>query len=930
MAHESASADVIVGRSDERARLAGLLDVARDGLSAALVLHGEAGMGKTTLLDDLVGAAPDFGLLRVSGVESEMDLGFAALHRLLGPYLSSLGALPQPQREAVESSFGLRPGPAPDRFLVGLAVLTLLSDAAASEPLLCTVDDAQWVDPESLAALSFVGRRLLADRVVLVLAFRDPPGGSAELPDGLPTLHVAGLPESDALTLLGSLAPVPLHQDVARRISLETEGSPLAIVELLGELSEEQLSGGGLLPDPLPIGTRLERHFLRLSRELPAGTQTILLLAAAEDSDDPVLLRRAAVVLGLAPEDGDPAEAAGLVQLAPRVAFRHPLIRSAIYGGAPAPDRRRVHWALAASTDRGERPDRWAWHAAEASVEPDEEIAAELARSADVARERGGFAAETKFLRRAAEMTVDPLHRAALQLRAAKASLTAGAPRAASALLEQATPFLSDVALRVEADRLAAAMQAFTWPGRVPEILLSAARAIESHDPDTARETYAEAVQACMISCQYTIGTTPEAVARAALAMARVGEHGPSIADLLLDAFATRFADGYAAAVPRMRVALERLASSLDPSDGYQRWTVLANNLPAELWEADRTRALLDAMEQSERDRGALESLRITLGAIAHTEMWNGRFGAADACHSEAREISVAMGADAMRWEVLKVELLAWQGREAEALAFAGILTGDLAVASGSGIAVNMGNMALTVLALGQGRYRDAFDAASRVYEVDFPPQGNQILPSVVEAGVRCGETTVAEDALSRLEARATVAATPWALGLLARSRALLATDAEAESHYEEALALLGNASVATELARSHLLYGEWLRRQKRRIDAREQLRTALGMFESMGAAAFAERARTELAATGERARKRSLDTALDLTPQETQIAVLAAGGATNGEIATKLFLSSSTVDYHLRKVFRKLDVTSRRELSGGLRAREYSPEAVW
>ena len=754
MVHESASTDVIVGRSDERARLAGLLDVARDGLSGALVLHGEAGMGKTTLLDDLVSAAPDFGLLRVSGVESEMDLGFAALHRLLGPYLASLGALPQPQREALESSFGLRPGPAADRFLVGLAVLTLLSEAAAREPLLCTVDDAQWVDPESLAALSFVGRRLLADRVVLVLAFRDPPDGSADLPEGLPTLHVAGLPEADAVTLLGALAPVPLHHDVARRISVETEGSPLAIVELVGELSEEQLTGGGLLPDPLPIGTRLERHFLRLAGELPAGTQTILLLAAADDSGDPVLLRRAAEVLRLAPDDGDPAEAAGLVQLAPRVVFRHPLIRSAIYGGAAAPDRRRVHRALAASTDRAARPDRWAWHAAEASLEPDEEVAAELARSADLARERGGFAAETRFLQRAAEMTADPVRRAALQLRTAKAGLTAGSPRAASALLEQATPFLSDVALRVEADRLSAAMRAFTSPGRVPDILLAAARAIEGRDPDTARETYAEAVQACMISCQFTIGTTAEAVARAALAMPRAGENEPSIADLLLDAFATRLAEGYAAAVPRMRLALDRLASSLNPSEGYERWTVLANNLPAELWETDRTRALLDAMEQSERERGALESLRITLGAIAHCEMWNGRFGAADACHSEAREISVAMGADAMRWEVLKVELLAWQGREAQALAFAGSLTGERPIASGSGLAVNMGNIALTVLALGQGRYRDALDAALQVYEVDFPPQGNQILPAVVEAGVRSGESAVAEDTLNRLETR--------------------------------------------------------------------------------------------------------------------------------------------------------------------------------
>ena len=517
-------------------------------------------MGKTTLLEDLIRAAPDFMVVRVSGVESETELGFAALHRLLGPHLGSFDSLPQRQREALDSSFGLRPEPASDPFLVGLSVLTLMSDAATRQPLLCVVDDAQWVDHESLAALSFAGRRLFADRVVLVLAFRDPYDGRAALPEGLPTLHVAGLSERAATELLRSLTPVPLHDDVERRLSVETEGSPLAIVELVGQLSKEQLVGADLLPDPLPIGARLEMHFLRLAYALPPSTQTILLLAAAEPSGDPVVVGRAAEALGLSLEDGEAAESAGLLQLAPVIVFRHPLIRSAIYGGAAAGERRRVHRALAATTDRATLPDRWAWHAALAAVGPDDDVAEALERSAEVARSRGGIAAEARFLQRAAELTADRRARTALQLRAAQASLRAGAVDVASTLLDQATPLLDEVALRVEADRLAAAMRAFTSPGTVPALLLSAAQAIEASDLDAARETYTEAIQACMVSCQLTVGTTPEAVARAALVAPSTGPGEPSIADLLLDGFATRLADGYTAGAPRLKLALERLA----------------------------------------------------------------------------------------------------------------------------------------------------------------------------------------------------------------------------------------------------------------------------------------------------------------------------------------------------------------------------------
>lgn len=912
----------LVGRTSESAHLDSLLQAARNGRSGVLVLHGEAGIGKTALLDRSRRSAQDMEVVHISGVESEAALSFAGLHRLLVPFLDRVDALVPRQRQALESALGLGDAAPADRFLVGLAVLTLLSDVAAtSSGVLCLVDDVQWLDRESLDILSFVGRRLHADRIVMLLALRDEPGETPSLPDGLPEMKIEPLADADMQRLLRTVAARPVHESVERRLVDAAGGSPLALIELASELSDEQLIGGDLLPDPLPVGERLEAHFLNQVRRLPADTQTLLLVAAAEPSGDASPVWRAAIDLGIDPSASDATASGGLLVLDPGVRFRHPLIRSAVYRGAVPSDRRRVHLALAAASDGDAERDRRAWHLASASIGPDAAVADELDRAADRARTRGGYAAAGSFRARAAELTPDRTLRTERFLTAAQSKLMAGAPRQAAELLDRAELSLDDPRLRAQAQRVRAGLQSYSAPGSVASLLLSAAATLAPVDVRSSRDTYAEAIQAALVSCQLTTGVTLAEVARAVLAAPEVPGSPATASDLLMEGFATRLAVGHPQAVPALRAAIARLSTEDDRANP-ERWAVLANNLAQETWELRDSRRMLDRFETIEREDGALESLRVTLGGLAHLDMWNGEFDAAEVRHTEAASISSALGEDAMAWEMLKVELWAWQGREEDTRFVVDLLTGEIARSYGAGCVVNIGRMALTILEVALGNYREAFDAASQVLADDVPPQSNQSLPEVVEAGARCGQIEAARSALAVLEQRATASGTPWALGLLARSRAVLADDADAEPLYREALERFESEAVRTESARTHLLLGEWLRRRNRRIDSREHLRTACTMFESMGAQAFAARARAELAATGERARRRTVETANDLTPQESQIAALAAGGATNREIAASLFISSSTVDYHLRKVFRKVGVSSRRQLADSLRPR--------
>jgi DNA-binding CsgD family transcriptional regulator len=905
----------LVGREVETNAIEDILRAAREGLSGTLVVRGEAGIGKTAVLNWAEKNADDFHILKVDGVESEQSMSFAGLHRLLVPLLGGSDDLPVRQRDALDTAFGrLGGGGSPDLFLIGLAALTLLADAATRRPLLCVIDDAQWMDEESRELLAFIARRLHAERIVLLIAVRD----GEEVRDsfhGLPEMRLPSLALADARRLLFSVADQPLDVVLAARILTESQGNPLALVEL----REEALTGeraAGLLPgEPLPLGRRLEALFRHRVEALPESTRAFLLIAAAE----PVhldLVWKAAERMGIPVQAVEAATAARLFDPRRDPAFVHPLARSAAYGSASPSDRRRVHEILAELIGAGE-PEARARHRSAATPGIDEDVAAELEEVASHAEGRGGWSARAAFLVRAAELTPEPSRRSDRLLTAAEASLVSGSSATATALLERSRIDRLTPRQSAQAKRIEAALATLEEPGRVPVILLEAAQALESLDPLAARDSYREALQACMVSCQLTTGTTPREVGSAALEAAHLWGSKRREHDALQDGLAARFAVGYAAAVPDLQRGLAALCTESAPSAGMTRWAVLGANAAAELWDADGYRTVTTLMEKTDRQRGALDSLRLSLGPVAHALMWAGDFTGADVAHSEATEISVALGADAATWEALKVELLAWQGRDEEARFVAELLTGELGQSTGAGVVVNLGHVALGILDIAHGRYEDALAHGLVVMEADSCPHGSQILPEVVEAGVRSGDMESAGAAFRRMRYRASASQTPWALGLLARCEALISTDPE--THYERSLDLLRTTYVKTDLARTHLLFGEWLRRNKRRSEARDQLRAAYELFDGMGATAFAERTRVELAATGERARRRDVATDIELTAQERQIAGLAAYGATNQEIAGQLFLSSATVDYHLRKVFRKLSISSRRQLAAHL-----------
>ena len=904
---------MLLDRIAERAALEGVIDSARRGISGALVLRGEAGMGKTLLLDHASAWAHDLRLVRISGIEAESAFGFGALHRFLLPFLGSLNDLPRPQRDALSSAFGLSTQAPADLFLVGLATLTLLADAAAPQGLLCIVDDAQWVDQESLQVLAFVGRRLSADGIALIFGIR---ASDEVLPllAGLPTTEIGGLPESAALELLYQVAPDPLDAHIAHRIVSETRGCPLALTELAHELTSMQWAGATRVPEPIPISRRLETHFRRQVDTMPPDAQTFVLVAAAETSGDPSLVRTVAARLGCSPDAEALAIQARLMSTDPRIEFRHPLIRSAVYAGASPEERRAVHGALAASIDRSTEPDRWAGHIVATASGPDDELAAELEDMARRARDRGGYAAEATLLAQAAELTGDVSQHSARLLHAAEAALTAGEPHRANALLAQARPGLTKPHLRAEAQQVAGELSVpLGQPAAAASLLLDAAREFLPLDIDKARESLLEALDAFMVSQHFTLNTGGAEIAEAALATAGRTERR-QLADLLLDGTSLFLATGYGEAAGVLSAAFDVMRDGPVPKEDLIRWSALGMAITNEICD-DRTYAQwVQLVESSARDQGALIALQVALVGLGGHEIRAGQFSAAETHLAEALEITAAVGGEIGFYRPLNVTLLAWRGNAAETRSAARklIKRGSLV---GSAPAVFQAHYALAILELGAGRYSEALSAAQSITDHQAFGFSGRTLPLVVEAGVRSGDRTAAEHALDEMIARAGAIDTGWFQGLLARSQALLAGDDEAEALFEASIAHLEETSVVTDLARSHLLFGEWLRRQNRRVDARRELRVAYESFAAMGAGGFAERARAELMATGERARRRSVDTRNDLTAQELQISRLASRGATNPEIAAKLFVSSSTIDYHLKKVFRKLDITSRRQL---------------
>jgi DNA-binding CsgD family transcriptional regulator len=903
-----------MGREKECAVLDGLLVSAREGRSATLVIRGEAGIGKTALIDYAVGAAGDFLTVRLTGVESERELGFAALHRLLTPILHQFERLPAPQRDALSSALGLVAGPPADGFLVGLGVISLAANAArVRQRLLCVIDDAQWVDRESIQALVFWARRLNAEGIVLIFGERTGWESVSSL-EGLPTLEIDGLTDDAARALLAAESGFGGDRQVADRIVTEARGNPLALVEFAKDPQPAQLIGAAVNLQPLPLSRQLEERFARQARSLPVDTQMLVLLAAADSTANTAFLLRAASVLGVKTEAAAAAEAAGLVVLGSTVAFRHPLIRSAIYGGARPADRRAAHGALAAATDSEEDSDRRAWHLAAASVGPDEEVAAFLERGAGRARERGGHNAAAALLSRSAELSPDPERAAARRIAAAEEALASGSSLQVHALIALAKPALRDPVTAARADRLDGnAWRREAKTAIAAPLLLSAAIALMPTDPRLARQTLLEAIEAVLIAGSAAGDKVISAVTEAARA-APPGDD--AIVDLLLDAFGTYLAAGFVAAAPSLRVAVMAMSNPAMPADRLIRWVQFAVFATRALWDDEAHTRLTARLVQASREQGALMWLAVALKARATDEVWAGRFGAADIDLADAADVSVAAGEHRMSFEMMGLEVAAIRGRDSQTRVSASTVIQN-AAELGSGSAALFAHHALLLLDLGAGEYSEALGhaVAAMTGRVGC---GHQVLADVVEAAVRGGDPDRAQAAVDCLAERAPASGTPWAMGLLARCRALLAAD-DSERLYQEAIELLGSSRMAVEMARAHLLYGEWLRRQKRKIDARNQLRIAHNMFTDMGADAFANRARLELLATGERPRKRSVETSSDLTPQEERVARLAAAGNTNAEIASKLFISSSTVEYHLRKVFRKLSVSSRRQLIGAL-----------
>jgi DNA-binding CsgD family transcriptional regulator len=904
---------MLIGRNVEIAQLRSLLEQVRGGMSGTVVLRGEAGIGKTTLLNATAEAADDLRVMRLEGIESEMQLAYAGLHRLLVPYLSRLAELPEPQRAALGSAFGLASAAPADRFMVGLSVLTLLGEAAKDEPLLIIVDDTQWLDHESVATLVFVARRLLADRIALIFAARESPE-VGETFQGIPDLWVAGLGEVAARRLLSSSVADPVNHQVAGRVVAITRGNPLALVELSAELSSEHLMDRSQLPDPLPIGELIEARFLRQVRLLPPETQTMLLAAAADPEGDPATLGRVAEVLGLSKVAIESAVYEGLLVLDPRVEFRHPLVRSAVYSGASTADRRRVHQALADVIDAERDPGRRALHLASASLGPDEGVAAALEQSATRARARGGYIAESSFLVRAAELTPDPHHEAIRRLAAAQAAFLAGNAGYADSLLDQARPHLADRIEMAQAQRLDGRLRTALGQSHVaPALLLEAAKAFEPLDRVLSHHSLIDAFHSVLASGQFAEGTTAAEIAVVALNSLDAQSTPATAADVLLRGIAMRFSGTYADAVPAMREAVT-IKAAMSPEE-INRWTYLGSTMASELWDEEGSLDTMERLEQAARARGSLSALQVAVTGWASIEIRAGRFEAARERYSELQDVTMAIGGLIEFYSLWDVELLCWQGDVGARSRSAAMVDVSSALRSSSALAY--GHLSLSVLELAEGRYDDALVAAqSAAAAIGW---GGRALPNLVEAAVRCGARQSAAEALVVLAERATASGTPWGLGLLARCRAMMGGNATAADLYEESLEHLGRTSLRTEVARTHLVYGEWLRRQKRRTEARDQLRQAYEMFDSMGARPFAERARVELLATGERARARRVETTHDLTSREMQVARLAAQRATSREIAGQLFISANTVDYHLRKVFQKLGVTSRRDLTGVL-----------
>lgn len=908
----------LFGREDERALLARLLDEARAGRSGALVILGEAGVGKTALLDHAAdaGEAAGFTVARVIGHEAEQQFAFAGVHRLCAPFLDHLDALPVPQRSALEVALGIGSGSRPDIFLVGLAVLTLLAESAEERPLLCLVDDAPWLDAASAQVIAFVARRVSAERLALIITARELASGQGPAFAGLSAITVDGLADADARALLATAVRTPIDDVLRDRVVAEARGNPLALLELPRLSGARQMARGFAVPEPANATRLVEAAYFDRFEALPRSSRLLVLAAAAEPTGDPMLLWSAATHLGIAAEAATQAETAGLLEIATSVRFPHPLARSAVYSGARAADRRRIHAALAEATDPLVDPDRRAWHRARALLGPEEDVAAESEAAAFRALERGSMADAAALLARATELTPDPAARARRALMAAQAAHETGGSDEALRLLSLAQSGPLDDLAQARA-RLYRAMIEFdlTSSPDAAAQMADAARDLAPLDQGISREAYLVAINSAIRAAAPGRLSVVDVASAARDAPAAPGP--PEPADLLLDGLVAAYTRGFAAAAPELERALAAFRES-DPDDDDHdrrrrtgRWLALAARTAGAMFDDDLARALITRNVERVRFSGSLSSLPGALIDLASVLVLGGELGKAADVAVESESIARAAGVAASPFAHLF--LAAWRGRESD-VRHLEELSRRSTEEAGTGIV----QYALAVSRVSRGDYAGAADAADRAGRSDELVVASLALPELVEAAVRAGRPEQAVDALDRLVARTSACGSALAAGLAASARALVADDPE--PHHLEAIAALSDTRAAIFLARAHLTYGEWLRRRGRRQSARTYLHLAYESFDRIGAELFADRAARELRATGEHPQSRGAGPSTSLTDHELHIARLVAAGATSREVAAELFLSPRTIDAHLRNIYRKLGITSRRQLRELLR----------
>ena len=906
---------MLLDRKAERAALDHLLAAVRTGESAALVLRGEAGIGKTALLDYLEARASGCRIGRAAGVEAEQELAFAALHQICAPMLDRLDRLPGPQRTALSTAFGLSAGNPPDRFMVGLGFLGLLADHARDQPVVCLVDDAQWLDSASAQVLGFAARRIGAESLAMIFAARGHPGDN-DLADlaGLPALFVTGLPDDEARQLLAASAHTgPIDDRVLDRLIAESYGNPLALLELPRGFTPAELAGGFGLLSAATLPRRIEESYRRQLSGLSPSARQVLLVAAAEPTGDPVLVWRAVDRLGI-DADGSVAAAltdAGFVEFDAGVRFRHPLLRSAVYRAATGAQRQDVHAALAEAIDQATDPDRRAWQRALSAGGVAEGVAAELESRAGDARARGGPAAAAAFLERAAELSPDPVRRGQRFLAAAQAKHEAGLPHAGLRLVAMADAGPLDELSRARADLLRAHIAFAVNRGReTPGLLLKAAERLLPLDSALARTTYLEAMRAAWYAGDRAAGATMRDIAEAA-ALVPAAAPSPRPADLLLRGLATRYTEGFAAAAPMLRSALRAFLSPQVSLAETLRWSWFACSTAVDLCDDAAAEVLTSGFLRSAREAGAMATLPLALIERIVVRILAGDLAEARGLVEELDNVAQGTG---VRWPAYTAQLLsAWAGEEARTAELVAASTAD-ADRRGEGLGSITSGWAWAVLCNGLGRFDDAFQAARRA---TAPAREMGILTwapltELIVAAAHTGRAEAGAAALRRLTLITQACGTDWALGLEAYCRALLSDDRRAEDLYRSAVERLTRTRMRSQLARAHLSFGEWLWRAGRHDEAREQLRIAFEMCTATGLDGFAALAAGRLGAP---ARKRPDEPSSELTAQETQIVRLARDGLSNVEIAARLFISPRTVEWHLSKIFSKLGINSRRQL---------------